>query len=97
MAERITTDTPKIGVDVTDVQKSTDVKRRSGHRLGAQIFATNGQRYVYAQAGDTISANTAVCDINTTTFVVASSGGTYKSPPVAMANGDRGWFAKASV
>lgn len=97
MAERITTDTPKIGVDVADVQKSTDVKRRSGHRLGAQIFATDGQSYVYAQAGATIAANTSVCNINTTTFIVTATGGNYKSPPVAMANGDRGWFAKASV
>ena len=32
-----------------------------------------------------------------TTFIASATGGTYKSPPVAMALGDQGWFAKASV
>ena len=91
------TDTPKIGVALLQKIDTADTKKRSGHRLGSQVWGSDGLRYVYAQANATISASTAVCDVSTTTFLVASSGGTYKSPPVAMASGDRGWFSKASV
>lgn len=91
------TDTPKIGVDLSAVVKAADVKRTSGHRLGSQVWGSDGRLYVYAEAGASISADTAVAAINTTTFVAAATGGTYKSPPVAMATGDQGWFSKASV
>lgn len=91
------TDTPKAGVSLGTIIKAADVGKESGHRLGSQVFGADGKLYVYAQAGASISADTAVADINTSTFVAAASGGSYKSPPVAMAQGDRGWFAKASV
>ena len=91
------TDTPKLGVALLSKIDSADTKRRSGHRLGSQVWGSDGKRYVYAQADATISASTAVCDVDTSTFLVAASGGTYTSPPVAMAKGDQGWFAKASV
>lgn len=90
------TDTPKIGVDLLSKVTPAD-DPRMGHKLGSQVWGTDGLRYVYAEAGATIAADTAVADINTTTFIAAASGGTYKSPPVAMAQGDRGWFSKASV
>lgn len=91
------TDTPKIGVALLQKIDTADTKQRSGHRLGSQVWGSDGKRYVYAQANATISASTAVCDVDTTTFLVASSGGNYKSPPVAMAKGDQGWFGEASV
>lgn len=93
----IFTDTPKLGVDILNKIDTADTKRRSGHRLGSQVWGSDGKRYVYAQADASISASTAVCDVDTSTFLVAASGGTYKSPPVAMVKGDQGWFAKASV
>ena len=65
--------------------------------LGTEVFGSDGKRYVFAKAGATISASTTVCDINTTTFVVAASGGAYTSPTVALASGDYAWFSKASV
>lgn len=91
MTERVTTDTPKIGVNLALVEDTPS------HRLGSQIFATDGLRYVYAQANAAISASTAVCAINTTTFKVAATGGNYKSPASAMATGQYGWFGEASV
>lgn len=93
----IYTDTPKLGVDLLNKIDSADTKQRSGHKLGSQVWGTDGKRYVYAQAGATIAADTAVAAINTTTFIAAATGGSYKSPPVAMASGDRGWFGAASV
>lgn len=65
--------------------------------LGTQVFGSDGLRYVFAKAGATIAAGTTVCDINTTTFAVAATGGAYISPTVALASGDYAWFGKASV
>jgi len=65
--------------------------------LGTQVFGSDGKRYVFAKAGATITASTTVCDINTSTFVVAATGGAYTSPTVALASGDYAWFGKASV
>ena len=65
--------------------------------LGTQVFGSDGKRYVFAKAGANIAASTAVCDINTTTFVVAATGGSYTSPTVAVASGEYAWFGKASV
>lgn len=93
----IFTDTPKIGADLLSKIDTADTKRRSGHRLGSQVWGSDGKRYVYAQAGAAIAASTAVAAVNATTFIAAATGGTYASPPVAMANGDQGWFAAASV
>ncbi len=91
------TDTPKIGVALLEKIDSADTKQRSGHRLGSQVWGSDGKRYVYAQANASISANTTACTINTTTFLATASGGSYTSPPVAMVSGDQGWFAAASV
>lgn len=93
--------TPMLGVDLLNKVLAADVGPSSGAedapQLGTQVFGSDGKRYVYAQANATITASTAVCDINTTTFLVAASGGTYLSPAVALATGDRAWFSKASV
>lgn len=97
MATKKFTDTQKIGVDLLNKIDSADTKRRSGHRLGSQVWGSDGKRYVYAQAGGSISASTAVCTVNSTTFAATSSGGSYTSPPVAMSSGDQGWFAASSV
>jgi len=91
------TDTPKIGVALLQKIDSADTKQRSGHRLGSQVWGSDGKRYVYAQANASISASTTACTINTTTFLATASGGSYTSPPVAMVSGDQGWFAAASV
>ncbi|MDS1142394.1 hypothetical protein RE432_18325 [Pusillimonas sp. SM2304] len=91
------TDTPKIGVALLQKIDTADTKQRSGHRLGSQVWGSDGKRYVYAQAGASIPADTSVVAINASTFVAAASGGSYASPPVAMATGDQGWFAAASV
>jgi len=90
------TDTPKLGVDLAAIIKAADVPTK-GHKLGSQVWATDGKKYVYAQANASISASTAVCAINASTFLVAASGGSYTSPATAMVSGDQGWFSKASV
>lgn len=91
--------TPVLGVDLNSITLAADVGSASedAPQLGTQVFGTNGRLYVYAQANATITASTAVCTVNATTFLATATGGSYTSPAVAMATGDRGWFSKASV
>lgn len=93
--------TPLLGVDLVSKTLAADVGPSSGAedapQLGTQVFASNGRRFVYAQANATISASTAVCTVNATTFLATASGGAYLSPAVDLATGDRAWFSAASV
>lgn len=95
------TDTPKLGVSLNMTELAADIAAGASngrsHKLGSQILGTDGKRYVYAQAGAAISASTAVAAVDPATFIAAATGGTYASPAVAMATGDRGWFGAASV
>ena len=63
---------------------------------GAEVFGSDGFRYVFAQAAAAIPAATATCVINASTFQVTLGVGTYLSG-ASMASGDYGWFSKASV
>jgi hypothetical protein len=65
--------------------------------LGSQVFGSDGKRYVLARAGAAVTASTATCSINASTFIVTASGGSYTSPAVALASGDYAWFAATSV
>lgn len=65
--------------------------------LGAEVFGSDGKRYVFAKAGAAVTASTATCSINASTFVVTASGGAYTSPAVDLASGDYAWFAATSV
>ena len=65
--------------------------------LGTEVFASDGKRYVFAQAGAAITASTATCSINASTFVATGSGGSYTAPAVTLASGDYAWFAATSV
>ena len=93
--------TPVIGADLNTITLAADVGSTSGAedapQLGTQVFASNGRIYVYGQANAVITASTAVCTVNATSFLVTASGGSYLSPAVAMASGDRGWFSRAGV
>jgi len=93
--------TPLAGIDLEEITttntNSANVAIPTFGPLGTQVFGSDGKRYVFAKAGATIAASTTVCDINTTTFVVAATGGTYTSPTVALASGNFAWFSKASV
>jgi len=93
---------PIAGVDLTDTQTVAELAANgttvpSFGPLGAETFADDGRRYVWARAGEAITASTATCSINTTTFVATASAGTYLAPTTTMASGDYGWFSKASV
>jgi hypothetical protein len=92
---------PIAGVDLVDTQTVAEQALNGGvvtfGPLGAETFASDGLRYVWAKAGEAITASTATCSINTTTFVATASAGTYKAPTTTMASGDYGWFSKASV
>lgn len=79
------------GVDFNQVDTA------SGFTLGTQVFGSDGKLYVYAKAGEAISANDADCSVNATTFAATASGGAYKAPNVAVASGSYAWFGKASV
>jgi hypothetical protein len=93
--------TPLAGIDLVDTQTVAEQATQSGlvtfGPLGAEVFASDGRRYVWAKAGEAITASTATCSINTTTFVATASAGTYKAPVTTMASGDYGWFSAASV
>ena len=93
--------TPILGVDLNTITTAADIAANTGAedapQLGAQVFGSNGRIYVYAQANAVISASDADCTVNATTFLVTASGGSYLSPAVAMASGDRGWFSRAGV
>ena len=65
--------------------------------LGSQVFGSDGKRYVFAKAGAAITASTATCSINASTFVATGSAGTYTSPAVTLASGDYAWFSATSV
>ena len=93
------TDTPKIGADLNTITLAADLAagKVADVRIGSEVLASNGKLYVYGQANASISASTAVCTVNASTFLVTASGGSYTSPATAMASGDRGWFSKASV
>lgn len=93
--------TPVLGIDLNTITLAIDVGSTSGAedapQLGTQVFGSDGRRYVYGQAAAVITAATAVCLVNATNFTVASTGGAARSPAVAMATGDRGFFSVASV
>ena len=93
--------TPLSGIDLNDTQTVAEQGLNGGvvtfGPLGAEVFASDGKRYVWAKAGSAITASTATCSINTTTFVATGGAGTYAGPAVAMASGDYGWFGAASV
>ena len=84
-------------VQATSYYASTPAYVPNQGPLGAEVFGSDGKRYVFAKANATISASTTTCDINTTTFLVAATGGAYTSPPVDLVSGDYAWFGKASV
>lgn len=91
--------TPSIGADLKGITLAADIAAGKvvDARLGSQVWGSDGRRYVYAQANASISASDADCTVNATTFLATASGGSYLSPAVAMASGDRGWFSVASV
>ena len=74
-----------------------DKKVELDNALGQTAVANNGKLYVFAKANAAITASTTVCTVNTTTFLVTATGGTYTSPAVALATGDYAWFSKAYV
>jgi len=88
---------PIAGVNLNSPQTVTSGNLPSFGPLGAETFANDGKRYVYAQAGSAITASTTTCAINASTFVATGAAGSYSSPAVAMASGDYGWFGAASV
>ena len=92
--------TPLVGIDLDNVVTAASIaagQQVANQLLGVQVWGSDGKRYVFAKANATIAASTAVCDINTTTFLVAATGGSYLSPATGMVTGDFGWFSKASV
>jgi hypothetical protein len=92
---------PIAGIDLDVTQTAAEIaingQPANFGPLGTQTFANDGKRYVWAKAGEAITASTATCSVNTTTFVATASAGTYAAPIFTMASGDYGWFSKASV
>lgn len=93
--------TPTAGINLDDVVQTNPNSAGTGvpvnGPLGSQVFGSDGKRYVLARAGAAITASTATCSINASTFVATGSAGSYTSPAVAVASGDYAWFAAASV
>lgn len=93
--------TPTSGINLDDVVQTNPNSAGTGvpvnGPLGSQVFGSDGKRYVLGVAGAAVTASTATCSINASTFVVTPSAGAYLSPAVALASGDYAWFAAASV
>lgn len=92
---------PIAGVDLVSLQttntNSAGTAVPTFGPLGAETFGSDGKRYVFAKAGGAITASTATCSINASTFVATGSAGSYTSPATTMASGDYGWFSATSV
>jgi predicted homoserine dehydrogenase-like protein len=93
--------TPLAGVDLNNVantnSNSAGTSIPTFGPTGAEVFGSDGFRYVFAQAGVAIATSSATCIINASTFqVTLGATGTYLSG-ASMASGDYGWFSKASV
>ena len=93
--------TPTSGINLDDVvntnPNSAGTAVPVNGPLGSQVFGSDGKRYVLGVAGAAITASTATCSINASTFVVTPSAGSYTSPAVAVASGAYAWFAATSV
>ena len=93
--------TPTSGINLDDVVQTNPNSAGTGvpvnGPLGSQVFGSDGKRYVLGVAGAAVTASTATCSINASTFVVTPSAGAYLSPAVALASGDYAWFAATSV
>jgi hypothetical protein len=93
--------TPTAGINLDyEVQtnpNSAGVAIPTNGPLGSQVFGSDGKRYVLAVAGAAVTASTATCSINASTFIATASAGSYLSPAVALASGDYAWFAATSV
>ena len=92
---------PIAGIDLVDLAEvnlnSAGTAIPTEGPLGLETFGSDGFRYVFAKAGEAITASTATCSINASTFVATGSAGTYLAPATTMASGDYGWFSAASV
>jgi len=93
--------TPTAGIDLVNLvntnTNSAGVAIPVNGPLGSEVFGSDGKLYVLAKAGEAITASTATCSINASTFVATASGGAYTAPATTMASGNYAWFAKASV
>ena len=92
-----------LGANANLIETVADLAKKAAAGNPQPLFAlgttTAGEKLkaVWAKATEAITANTAVCAINNTTFAATATLGTYKSPAVDMANGDYGWFTQASA
>ena len=92
--------TPLVGIDLTKTVTAASItagQQVANQLLGVQVWGSDGKRYVFAKANASITASTAVCTVNATTFLATASGGSYTSPATDMVSGDYGWFSAASV
>ena len=93
--------TPTSGIDLNGVTttntNSAGTAIPTFGPLGAEVFGSDGKRYVFAKANASIPASTAVCTVDPTTFLVTATGGSYTSPATALVSGDYAWFSAASV
>jgi hypothetical protein len=92
-----------LGVNANLIETVADLAKKAAAGNNNPLFAlgttTGGEklRAVWAKATEAITASTTTCAINNTTFAATATLGTFKSPPVNMANGDYGWFTQASA
>ena len=93
--------TPTAGINLDDVVNTNPNSAGTGvpvnGPLGSQVFGSDGKRYVLGVAGAAITASTATCSINASTFVATGSAGSSTSPATALVSGDYAWFSATSV
>lgn len=65
--------------------------------LGAQVFGSNGKRYVFVKANGAIASNAAVVVSSSTFEATSNASGTYTSIPGGVADGGYAWVYATSV
>ena len=81
--------TPLVGIDLTNTVTAAAItagQQVANQLLGVQVWGSDGKRYVFAKANASITASTAVCTVNATTFLATASGGSYTSPEIGRAH-----------
>jgi hypothetical protein len=96
-------DTGVLGANANLIETVADLAKKAAAGNNNPLFTLGttieGEKLkaVWAKANASITASTATCLVNATTFLVTATTGTYLSPTVDMATGDYGWFTQASA
>lgn len=86
---------PTLGINFNAIIPANTQADQVPFTVGATVIGNDGRLYVFGKASAAIAANTAVCSVNTSTFAIGATTGTYLSPSTAAAIND--WLFVSKV